>query len=64
MDCELLAKCPTFEKSTTGVIKGVYSILNCRGSKMEECARRELRLAGKVVPPFLLPSGEHLETLK
>lgn len=63
-DCEYIANCPVFEKCRTGVIKNVFNIKYCRGSELENCARRILKKAGKEVPLSLLPNGEHLESLK
>ena len=59
-ECEYLDKCPVFEKSTTGVIKGVFAVMYCKGGKLEECERRKLKKADKDVPDNLLPSGDHL----
>ncbi|MFA5519423.1 MAG: hypothetical protein WDA74_09220 [Spirochaetota bacterium] len=62
--CEFIENCPVFEKCHTGVIKGIFHIKYCKGSELENCARRILRNAGKEVPISLLPNGEHLESLR
>jgi hypothetical protein len=59
-DCEFVEKCPIFEKSKTGIIKAAFGTKYCKGSSMEECARRKLKHAGQEVPEKLLPNGEYM----
>lgn len=57
-ECEFIAKCPVFEKCTTGALKNVFITNYCKGYKMEKCARRVLKLSGKEIPENLLPNGD------
>jgi len=59
--CEYFRDCPIFEKFSLESTKNVYIILYCKGSKMEECARRKLRKEGKEVPLNLLPDGSTMK---
>ena len=61
--CDYLETCPIFEKAISGTIKGSYAVLYCKGSHMEEGARRKMKKEGKEVPITLLPSGDHLMSL-
>ncbi len=62
-ECEYLNKCPVFEKCQSGVLKSVFVTMYCKGSKLEDCARRKLKKAGKEVPLCLLPDGKIMESL-
>ncbi len=63
MECELLNKCGFFKKymdSREAACKGLI-MLYCRGSKMNECKRKEFRKAQGTPPPDnMLPNGQNL----
>jgi hypothetical protein len=61
--CEFAHSCPIFNKSITGAIRGIYSVLFCKGSRLNECERRKRILEGVDVPITLLPTGNHMMSL-
>jgi len=62
-ECQFLSGCPVFKKCQTGLIKDIFTRKYCKGSLLEECERRKLKLSGSNVPETLLPNGEHLQHL-
>lgn len=61
--CEYYKTCPIFNKSMAGTIRCIYSVLFCKGSRMNECERRKLTKLGLEVPATLLPTGNHMMSL-
>lgn len=61
--CEYFETCPIFNKTINGSIRGIYSVLFCKGSRMNECVRRKRKQAGEEVPITLLPTGNHMMSL-
>ncbi len=63
MECELLKKCGFFNNYEEGremALRG-YISLYCRGSKMNECKRKEFRkIHGSPPPDDMLPNGRTL----
>ena len=58
-NCEFADMCPLFEKFYSSELTMVWINMYCRGTLVEECARRKLRIAGEEVPLSLLPNGDH-----
>jgi hypothetical protein len=60
MECEYLEGCAFFNKykESLGPAYDSFVIIYCRGSKLEECRRRQYRLEhGKPPAEDMLPSG-------
>lgn len=55
-DCELLQKCPVWEKFQSD-IKNVWIKSYCQGNLQEKCERKKLCLNKQPVPDSLLPNG-------
>ena len=58
-DCKHLASCPVWEKLNSN-IKFAWINSYCKGTKQDDCARKELKESGQKVPITLMPNNEHL----
>jgi len=59
-DCESIDTCPIFSQFKSQGLKNHWIKFYCKGSRQEECARKELTKEGREAPLTLLPDGNSL----
>jgi hypothetical protein len=61
--CPLEAECPMYDLFKLAGMQGLWQALYCHGT-YQRCERFQASVAGRPVPPHLLPDGKFLKLNK